>query len=371
MRRLTRILQTLVLALALGACSDLTRSEVPAGGTVVALNSVGQSIVQFEVNGGVERVGSEVALPEQADGDAIDILGALYVVSVSSFGGSQLVVGDLDTGDREVIVFPDPDATEVNPSKPTFGRDDIGRAEVWVAGRGDGGIYRVRPGQEDVATRMAEDVGRWVERVIPLTETLVAAIDANLDESFQPAGPARVLLVNPLSGEQTAEISLEGAFNATDVLTAEGLLVVLAGGTFRSENGSFVPEGNGAVVLVNVNQESVIATLPLEGNGISIRPGRDGRAYVVRTSDFETTDVLSLDPFGGAWVRGPDDPIQPRTADDAPLSCWTATALRDGRLVCATFRVEQAGRLHLLGEDGRSTADAPSGFGTTDLVFRR
>lgn len=371
MRTLRRILGTLVLALAIGGCSDLTRSEVPVGGTIVALNSVGQSIVQFEVNGGLERVGAEVALPEQTDGDALDILGALYVVSVSSFGGSQLVVGDLDTEDQEVILFPDPDAAEVNPSKPTFTRDEIGRAEVWVAGRGDGSVYRVRPAQEDVATRVAENVGRWVERVIPLTETQVAAIDANLDESFQPAGPARVVLVNPQSGELTAEISLEGAFNATDVLTAEGRLVVLAGGTFRSENGTFVPEENGAVVLVNVAQESVIGTFPLEGNGISIRPGRDGRAYVVRTSDLESTDVLSFDPFGAAWVRGPDDPIQPRTADDAPLSCWTAIALQDGRLICATFRVEQAGRLHLLGEDGRSTANATSGFGTTDLVFRR
>lgn len=371
MRRWVGILLGAFFLLAGSACSDVTLPEQPVGGTLAVLNSVGQTIVQFDVNGGLERVGSEIVLPEQFDGDAIDVLNPFFVVSVSSFGGSQLVFGDLDTGETQLLVFPEPEATEVNPSKPTFGRDQAGRTEIWVAGRGDDAIYRVRPAESEVAERLSEGVGRWVERVVPVDENTLAAIDANLGDDFQPVGPARVFLLTRNNATVQEEITLEGAFNATDVLTAERRLVVLAGGTFAFEEGAFVPQGDGRVVLVDATTASVVQSFPLEGNGISIRPGRDGLAYVVRTGDFETTDVLSLDPFAGVWVRGPDDPIRPLAADGSPVDCWTAIALQNGRLLCATFRAEQTGSLHLFGEDERSASSLATGFGSTDLVFRR
>lgn len=361
-----------VLLLALAACSDVTAPDREFRGTVVLLNSVGQDLRQFDVNDLLSEAGSPIPLPENFDGASLDVANPLFTTSISSFGGSQLLVGDLDTGDVEVVVFPGPDSTAVNPSAPTFGTDQVGRLEIFVAGRGDNGVYRVRLDELDVATRIAEDVGGWVERVIPVTDNLLAAIDANLDpDTFQPAGPSRVFFLNRNDGELVTEIELDGAWNATDALVAEQTLVVLAGGTLQFEDGQFVPQANGRIVLVDIPSQEATASFALEGNGLTIRPGLDGRAYVTRTSDFEEMDVLSFDPFGRAWIRGPEEPIRPVAADGNRVPCWTAMAEADGRLLCVTFRTEQAGRIHLIGPDERSIVDLPSGFGTSFMAFRR
>jgi hypothetical protein len=53
------------------------------------------------------------------------------------------------------------------------------------------------------------------------------------------------------------------------------------------------------------------------------------------------------------------------------VDCWTATALGDGRVVCATFRTDAPGRLLLLRSGGSALSETPAGFGTTDLGIRR
>ncbi len=100
---------------------------------------------------------------------------------------------------------------------------------------------------------------------------------------------------------------------------------------------------------------------------MSIEEGADGRVYVAVTSDFVSIRTLRFDPAAPGFVDGPEDPVQTRDADGVPLSCWAATALSDGRLVCATFRSAQAGELFLLSADGGFIDSTPGGFGTTDL----
>jgi hypothetical protein len=80
--------------------------------------------------------------------------------------------------------------------------------------------------------------------------------------------------------------------------------------------------------------------------------------------------VLVLDPSTGHFLRGPDDPLVPRDAAGERVDCWTVTALADGRLLCATFRYDRAGRLLLLDREGSALDELPSGFGTTDLAVR-
>jgi hypothetical protein len=82
------------------------------------------------------------------------------------------------------------------------------------------------------------------------------------------------------------------------------------------------------------------------------------------------TSLVSFDPAAGSFVASPSAPIDVRGAAGDDVSCWTATALADGRLLCVTFSVVEAGRLLLLDDDGSAIDEIPSGFGSTDLLLR-
>jgi hypothetical protein len=89
--------------------------------------------------------------------------------------------------------------------------------------------------------------------------------------------------------------------------------------------------------------------------------------YVTTTEDYESLRVLRFDAATGVFLQGPDEPILTRDSGGELVDCWTATALADGRLLCATFSFEQAGRLLLLDGAGSFLDERAGGFGTTDL----
>ena len=115
----------------------------------------------------------------------------------------------------------------------------------------------------------------------------------------------------------------------------------------------------------------VIATRPLGANGVRLSLGEDGKAYVTTTSDYLTLNLLRFDPASGDFEQGPADPVEAADSSGAAVDCWTATALDDGRILCATFRTDAPGRLLLLRSSGSSLSEAPGGFGTTDLGIRQ
>jgi hypothetical protein len=144
--------------------------------------------------------------------------------------------------------------------------------------------------------------------------------------------------------------------------------VVLAAGTF--DPATFLPRNDGSLVSIDLRRGVAGLPVALEGNGVSLELGGDGFVYVTTTSDYQTLNLLRFDPMGGSFTRGPADPISVRGPDGRRVDCWSATALADARIVCATFSFVEAGRLVLADESGTFIDENASGFGTTDLASR-
>jgi hypothetical protein len=141
------------------------------------------------------------------------------------------------------------------------------------------------------------------------------------------------------------------------------------------DNGG-LPEGNGNLALINALGRGVVSVLPLEGNGVAIKGGGDGLAYVTRTRGAGTfaSDVLSFSLVNNMWVHGPSNPIRPKNADGSDLdTCRATSALVSGRLLCTTFDVDapsSPGRLVLMQADGTFIDDVATGAGAIDIAIR-
>lgn len=370
---------TLALASSLLGCNLGNDGDGNGDGTgsrvdIVVLNSLGGTLGRYDLDGDqLLAVGDPIALGASFDGEAVSLLGDLFASTISSFGGSLIVIGEIDQGQTGTIPFPGPDAELVNPSKITLARTGGGSAVGLVGGRGSDAVYTVSPLATE-ADLFAEDVGTFVERVLPAGNSVIA-IDANLDDSpggdLQPLGNSRVVILDAFTGDVRTVIDLP-AENARDGLFANNKLFVHAAGTLEDQGGQFVPQNDGAVVAINFGADAVEATFPLEANGISYQPGGDGRIYITTTSDpdFQRIDVLVFNPFSAAFVRGPDDPLRPRDADGAEVDCWAATALPDERMLCITFSFPEPGRLFLFDAEGDFLASVPTGVGATDIAVR-
>jgi len=350
----------------LGACSDSASGPAePTADDIVVLNSTGQTLATFSIAETVDASGPPVDLGAGFDGDAFDLTPSFAVTTVSSFGGSRVLFVDLVSGSLLTSIFPAPEGNLANPSAASF--DSQGNA--WVAGRASDAVYRVSPG-DPLAERIATDVGTFVERVVPVGDRLYA-VDANIDDdggSYQPLGPGRIVILSR-SGVEEEVIDLPAtAFNPTDAVETRGRLVVLAAGTF--DPATFLPSNDGALVVIDLEVDLAGPAVSLAANGVSLELGGDGSVYVTTTSDFQTLDLLRFDPVRGSFVRGPANPITVVGGNGRSVDCWSATALNDGRIACATFSFAEAGRLVLADRNGSFIDEVGSGFGSTDVALR-
>ncbi len=190
---------TVGLGVVTGACNESVGPNgngngPPITAEVFVLNSLGKTISRLAVRGdALEVAGSPVILPANFDGVAMDILDDIWVTTISSFGGSQIVFGSFATGEQAVTTFPGADGALADPSKPSLVIDLGGIVGVLLGTRGDNSIYIAFPGSP-VAQLLAADVGEFTERVIPVAAVLLS-IDANLDDAggtFQPLGDPRI-----------------------------------------------------------------------------------------------------------------------------------------------------------------------------------
>ncbi len=360
---------SVVLALvALAGCSaDGGGPTGPGPGdppaALLALHSVGQIMQGYEVRGEITPSGGAIDLGGLFDGDAMSVGGLVTdltaVVTESDFGGDRALVVDVPSRSSVAIAFPDEPA---NPSKPFVVES---RGSTFVGGRASNSVYELSiTAPATPPAVFARDVGEFIEKVV-VTNDRVFVIDSNIDDvgfTFEPLGNSRVVVFET-SGELVRVIELPG-LQATNAVLSAGRLVVLNAGTLGP---AFEPEGNGSLAVIDPVSLQLSGPFPLGGNGVSIEEGAEGRVYVAVTSDFVSIRTLRFDPAAPGFLDGPQDPVQTRDADGTPISCWTATALSDGRLVCATFRSEQAGELFLLNADGSFLDSVPGGFGTTDL----
>ena len=359
-------LWTSLLVATLSGCGNGATEPVPSSGEdLFVLNSTGQTLASFSVQQTLEASGSPIDLGAGFDGDAFDRMGGFAVTTVSSFGGSRVLFVDLGTGRLLTSVFPAPEADLANPSTASF--DPQGSA--WVGGRGSDAIYRVNPGDSE-AQRVASNVGTFVEKVVPVGDRLYV-VDANIDDdggSYTPLGPGRIVVMSRSGGDLGVIDLPPGAFDPTDAVEAAGQLIVLAAGTF--DPGTFLPANDGSLVSIDLGSGAASPPVALRANGVSLELGADGLVYVTATSDYQTLNLLRFDPASGSFTRGPSDPISVRGADGHRVDCWSATALVDGRIVCATFSFVESGRLVLGDEGGAFIDEIESGFGTTDLAIQ-
>lgn len=374
-RRMRPALLTATLALFVVGCNSDANGPNGGNGTsrsdVIVLNSVSRTILQFTIEGdALAPFGTAISLPANFDGNAMDVSQDLFVSTISSFGGSQVVWGSLSTGANVVTGFPS--GAEANPGRPTLVLDIAGALGALVPARGDNAVYIAFPSQPN-ATLLAGEVGEFVERALPFGELLIS-VDANLDDeggTFQPLGPPRLEYSLFITGAFFDEFDITGAVNATDIAFFGDDIGLLAGGSFAGPD--FDPAGDGNLVLINADARAVDTTFPLNGNGLAIEGGRDGLAYVTRTRGAGTfeSDVLSFSFSTGDWARGPDSPIRPKDADGSEITnCWATTALVDGRLLCIIFDGVAPGRIVLMGPNGDFLDDAPVGVGAVDLHVR-
>lgn len=337
----------------------------PGPGTVIellVLNSTGQTLAGFTLSETLATDGPAIDLGAGFDGVSLSATPTRAATTVSAFGGSRVLFADLTTGAVQTTSFPAPEANAADPSRPTF--DDAGTV-VFVAGRGSDAIYAASPG-DAVASRVATNVGTFVERVVPVGNELFA-LDAHLDDdggTFAPLGPGRIFVLEAGTVSATIDLPPE-AMSPIDMVRVGNRLLVLMGGTFDPV--TFAPNGDGGLVSVDITARSAGPFVPLGGNGVAIEAGADGLVYVTSTTDFLTLDARVLNPAAGT---GGSLPLAMRDAAGTKVDCWAVSALDDGRRVCITFDFASPGRLLVFDSDGEAVSEVPSGFGSTDLLLR-
>jgi len=344
----------------------------PTVGAIIVLNQISHSIQQFNVDGQtLVPFGSPIVLPSNFDGDTFDVLSNLFVTTVSAAGGSQILWVDLGTAQTLTTTFPAPAGVLADPSRPTIVLDNSGQIAALVAGRGVNSVYLAFP-SEPIAFLLAEDAGEYIERVLPFG-AFIFTVDANLDDSddLAPLGDSRMEVFRFTDGSAFDEFDLTGATGAIDAVFSQNEITVLAAGS-TLPGPPPQPVGDGKVLVVNAPDRGIRRTLDLEGNGVSLEVGRDGRGYVVRTrGSSESTDVVTMNFATASFDRGPSNPIQPQDSDGSDIvNCRNVTSLASGRLLCITYEDAAQGRLVLMDSNGGFLDDISIGAGATDIYVR-
>lgn len=361
-------------ALASGCNSSSTGGgdPTPTVGEIIVLNQISHSIQQFNVDGQtLVPFGAPIVLPSNFDGDTFDVLTNVLVTTISAAGGSQILWVDLGTGQTLTTTFPAPAGALADPSRPTIVLDNSGQIAALVAGRGVNSVYLAFPG-ESVAFLLAQDAGEYVERVLPFG-AFMFTVDANLDDSddLAPLGDSRMEVFRFTDGSAFDDFELTGATAVIDAVFSQNEITVLAeGNTLPGPPPQ--PAGDGRVLVINAPDRGIRRSLDLEGNGVSLEVGRDGRAYVVRTrGTSESTDVVTMNLSTASYDRGPSNPIRPKDSDGSDIvNCRNVTSLTSGRLLCVTYEAAAQGRLVLLDSSGAFLDDIAIGAGATDIYVR-
>lgn len=343
----------------------------PSQSEFAVLNSISGTLQQFNrIDGQIVPFGRDIQLGAGFRGRTADFIQDLWVTAWDAAEGSKIVFGSFSTGEQTTAVFPN--NAIVDPGKPTVVFDAGGTVGALVPARALDAVYVAFPGTPR-AQIAAEAVGTFVQRVIPAGQYLVS-VDANLDDEEggrEPLGPPRIVLHDFINGSYFDELRLpQGTVGVTEAIVLEDNMLLLAGGGVDPLTSA--PLGDGNLVEIDMSARSVQDVNTLGGNGISMEAGRDGLVYIVRTKgvDATETDVLAFSFAVRTWMKGPENPIQPRDRDGSNLNCRVAAAFLDGQILCATYVAAGQGRLVLLSAEGEFIDEAPIGAGTTDILLR-
>ncbi len=355
----------------------------PQRSGIAVLSSAAGTLHQFNrIDGELVRFGQDKPIRTGGAGDRIgeslDFISDLWVTTADGPTGSKVVFGSFSEDDQRVVPFPD--GARTNPGRATVIVDNNNTVAALVPARSTNTIYLALPGGAQ-ARLLMEAVGVHVERALSIfipPFQLVVVIDSNFDVATGSSrGPPRVAMFEFLTGrpfdivDLSADVVAEdGALSTTEALLLGDQLVLLAGGS--ADSVTSLPMGDGTLSEINVRARGLAQVNQLGGNGLSLEPGKNGLAYIVRTKGAGTTDtdVVSFNLTTREFARGPQNPIQPADRDGSDLSCRVVTAFLDGQMLCATYEAAGQGRLVLLNPEGEYMHEASIGAGATDILLR-
>jgi hypothetical protein len=285
MRMKMKMKLALALALALAACDDQTTGVNPTPGleTAVVVNSIDVSLTVFPVDSpdatraiGLAPAGSPVSVAAR---------GSIVAVPLGFFPAVAVV--DLASGDVRSIALPENSgATGVG-----FVNDSI----AYVANPNLGTVSVVNLSS---ATAVAEIPVGVFPQAVATRGNRIYVLNAELDETYQPARPGRIKVIDATFNAVLDTIVLSGLNPAAAEFGPDGLLYVVNSGAFGQANGSL------SVV-------EPIARVELEHHtGFGEFPGdiafdAAGYAYI---SSF-SYGIAVWDAAADSFIQPPDDPL--------------------------------------------------------------
>jgi hypothetical protein len=340
-----------VLSLLLSGCDrdggTTTPEPTPDLGEVgVVVNSVEQTVTLFRVDDPDE---SPRTVDLQTGGDATPVGAAVRgdraLIPLGLYPAAVLV--DLKAGQvirtiglpqgsgaTGAIFLTDSTALVANPDRNSVSHLDL---EAGSAG-------------------MEIEVGRYPQGFVE-TDAGIVVINAEL-ENFQPAGPGTLTVLDPEAMAVTGEVTLTGQNSNSGVVTSDGRLFILHGGSWGADDGSL------SEVDISLSQE--VAHHEGFGDLPSGLTYLDGSLWASSWS----FGIIQWDTESETFVRGPDDPIHPA---GIPSSAGLGVD-EEGRLYALTPECQAPGRVLRLGGDLSVRAEvnvgicpAWVGFGWVDI----
>ncbi|HXF94607.1 MAG TPA: hypothetical protein VNI61_00765 [Gemmatimonadales bacterium] len=275
-------LTPLLLAAALGACSDALDQNTVAGQVVAVLNAGSRTLtlvdaVRFEATSWALAPGVPAGL---------DARGSRLAIAL---GDSDLVQAATPLGPGPVIRL----ARGADPVAVAIQDDSI----AWVANSGLNTVSRINLTSGDTASFA---VGVHPQGVLLVNSSLLYVLNGNLSGGV-PAGPSSISwrnLGNGAGGSGT--IVLTGTNARSAVLGEDGLVYVVAAGSPGA--------GDGRLAIVDPAANREVAVL----NGLGESPGPaayhpSGRLLIASSSE----GILEVNTSTRSLVRGPGQGVKP------------------------------------------------------------
>ena len=334
-RMFSLVARSALALLAIGCGADSTAPSLPGAGTLLVLNTYGETGVTVVSDTGFEYRTRFIPFGAAFDGSTFTVRGDTAISASSRFGGDLLSIADVEQ--RTVLTVQLPAAS--NPAGAIFldaGLRGAGQARFAVALRDSNAVALVTLTPSGPLVQLARNAGQCPYDVAIAAGSLWS-IDANEDcrGSYASLGPVRAIRL-PLDGAARDTVALGNSVRgAARVFVLGDRMLILASGDYADTPGS--------VTGVDARTRTVVGTrmLPAGIYGTTMQLGADGNLYVT-ASGFDpeySPRVYSIDPqtleFRGDRAAGKSY-LDLRSALGAEVRCDAATADADGVLFCVT-----------------------------------
>ncbi len=277
---------SLLIALTAAACTDDgMQVTLPQGTEVgVVVNSVDRTLSVFDVDAAAPA--ATIGLGPDGSPVSIAVRGTLAVVPLGVVPGAAVV----DLAQR-TLLFTVPLPANSGATGVAFLNDSI--AVVGNPGRNSVSLINARRG-----TAGAElAVGMYPQAAASAHDT-VFVLNANLDQTFSPAGPSTVSVITGAPPHVVATIPLTGNNAGAAWAGSDGRLYVLDSGSFGAGDGS----------LSIIDRHTLAETQRVSGFGEfpgGVAYGDDRRVYSASFS----YGLAVWDALTGSFVRSPANAV--------------------------------------------------------------